>query len=161
MNMQPLLRLLFNEQTSTDDSLTADIGKDVSTAITTAVEPLNKKLSQVEKDVNVIQKAAGERPQTPTNSRSTKGTTTPVSPTPSKNAGTITPSGTTGSEGDGSKNKQTTTDTTDDTIQQMQNQVQYLVKAQEKEDRKKREEGAPIIGEGVMMTELFPNFQKK
>jgi len=66
--------LLYNLLFETDT--TDNTAKDVADAVKTALEPITKdvgKIPQIAKDIEVIQKASGERKQEPTNSRSTTG----------------------------------------------------------------------------------------
>ena len=62
-----LYNLLFEADT------TDNTAKDVADAVKTALEPITKDVDQMAKDIEVIQKASGERKQEPTNSRSTTG----------------------------------------------------------------------------------------
>lgn len=74
-----------------------DLGKDVADAVKTAIEPIDKRLVQIEKDVNVIQKGSGERKEEPTNARSTTGPKqTSAATTVPKGPGTVSSQTTTG-----------------------------------------------------------------
>lgn len=64
-----------------DETMDLDIGKDVSAAVTTALEPVTKDVEQMKKDVQVIQKTAGQRKEEPTRARSTTGATQTASAT--------------------------------------------------------------------------------
>jgi hypothetical protein len=77
-----------------DETMDLDIGKDVSAAVTTALEPVTKDVEQMKKDVQVIQKTAGQRKEEPTRARSTSGATqTSSATTATKGSGIISPSG--------------------------------------------------------------------
>lgn len=86
--------LLYPILFEAEDTTNLDLGKDVADALKTTLGP---DIDQMKKDIEVIQKASGERKQEPTNARSTTGPEqTSAATTKSKGPGTISPSSTTG-----------------------------------------------------------------
>jgi hypothetical protein len=93
--MKSLSKLLF--EADEDLSLVGDL----TGALKTSLEPIQKKVDQMGNDIKVIQAATGEKKQDPTNARATSGTTKPETPVLAKNSGTVTPSTTTPPKTDG------------------------------------------------------------
>ena len=97
--------LLYPILFEAEDTISLDLGKDVADAIKTAIEPIDKRLGQIEKDVNVIQKGSGEKKQEPTKARSTTGPEqTSSATTVPKGPGTVSPSATTGTSAENQPN---------------------------------------------------------
>lgn len=89
--------LLYPILFEAEDTMSLDLGKDVADAVKTAIEPIDKRLGQIEKDVNVIQKGSGEKKQEPTKARSTTGPEqTSAATTVPKGPGTVSSQTTTG-----------------------------------------------------------------
>lgn len=102
MKHTKLYPILFEAE---DAGMTIDVGKDVADAVKTALEPVTKDVDQMKKDIQVIQKATGERKQEPTRARSTTGPEqTLAATTVPKGPGTASTTGTTSTGGGGNKN---------------------------------------------------------
>ena len=80
-----------SSDTTSSSTNSDDTNKDIAGALKSTIEPLQTKVDQVSKDINVIQKSQDMPKQTPTNAMSTTGATQPTATTPSKTLGTITP----------------------------------------------------------------------
>lgn len=86
--------LLYPILFEAEDTMSLDLGKDVADALKTTLGP---DITQMKKDIEVIQKGAGEKKQEPTNARSTTGPEqTSAATTKPKGPGTISPQTTTG-----------------------------------------------------------------
>jgi len=97
MKTVKLYEILFEAD---DTTMNLDIGQDVADAVKTAIEPVDKRLGQIEKDVQVIQKTAGKHKEEPTNARSTTGTSqTSSATTVPKGPGTDSTTGTSSTSG--------------------------------------------------------------